>query len=453
MTLERDCYERLLQWKASPRRKPLLLRGARQVGKTWLLRALGQRAYSSCLYLNFEEDPRLAGLWEGALDPATILGNLALYKGVEVVPGDTLVVLDEIQFCNAALNSLKYFAEEAPEIHVAAAGSLLGIRLSGDRSFPVGKVDLVDVHPLSFAEFLDAHGEPQLRALIQGRETAEPLPDPLHERLLEILRTYLFVGGLPEPVCVHSEGGSLQEVREVQRSILESYHLDFAKHASPSDIPKLSLIWESLPSQLARENRKFMFSAVRPGARAREYENAVNWLVDAGLVHKAFQVSTARIPLLAYARTNVFKVYALDVGLLCSMTRLPESALVEGARILEEFRGALTESYVAQQLVARDGGRLCYWSSSGGRAEVDFLLEEAGAVLPLEVKAGVNPRSKSLRSFQQQFSPPVLTRASTLNLRRDGDVLNVPLYAVWRFPELVLDSSRDGDSPVSETGP
>jgi len=435
--VRRDAYHELLDWQGSPRRKPLLLRGARQVGKTWLLKAFGAREYAQTVYLNFEEDPGLGGLFAGSLSPKDVLRNLGLYLGRRLAPGPgTLFVFDEVQACARALSSLKYFQEQAPEAHVAAAGSLLGIRVARETSFPVGKVDLVDLHPLSFLEFLDAHGESGLRELIEEQRELLPFPEPLHEKLVDLLKRYYFAGGMPEAVACHADEGDTGAVRRIQDDILRGYHLDFAKYAAPHDIPKLSLVWESIPAHLARENKKFVWAAVRSGARAREYENAIAWLVDAGLVHKVFRVSTVRLPLRAVASQGAFKLYALDVGLLGALTRLPASALVEGNRLFTEFRGSLVESYVAQQLVQRGVHELYYWASPGGRAELDFVVAHDGDVWPLEVKAGVNPRSKSLRSFDERFSPPVLSRANLLNLRRDGRICNYPLYAVTRFPEL-----------------
>ena len=437
--MDRDLYPHLLAWKRSPRRKPLLLKGARQVGKTWILKAFAQREYQDSIYLNFEEDPRIGGLFEDRLSPEALLRNIGLYLGTRIEPGPrTLLIFDEVQACAGALNSLKYFFEHAPQVPVAAAGSLLGIRLGRTQSFPVGKVDMLDLRPLSFLEFLDAHGESGLRELIASKRDFTPFPEPLHARLNDLLKLYYFVGGMPEAVDCHAQERDLAAVRKIQRDILNGYQLDFAKHASPSDIPKLSLVWESIPVHLARENKKFMFSAIRRSARGREYENAIAWLSDAGLIRKAFRVSTARLPLRAYARPNIFKVYALDVGLLCAMTRLPPSVLIEGDRLFREFRGALVENYVAQQLVQGGAAALHYWASDGGRAELDFLHEQAGAVLPLEVKAGLNPRSKSLRSYDQQFGPPSLSRTNLLNLRRDGRILNYPLYAISRFPDSSL---------------
>ena len=428
--MERDAYKRLLAWKDAATRKPLLMRGARQTGKTWLLRAFGRERYAASHYFNFEQTPDLASLFQRDLDPRRIVRDLSILAGGRILPERSLIILDEIQACNAALNSLKYFAEDAPQYHVAAAGSLLGVALSTPRSFPVGKVDFVDLYPMTFVEFLDALGEERYRDVIEEHAVPAPFPEAFHHALLDLLRAYCFVGGMPEAVARYAADRDVAAVRAVQQAILDAYVLDFAKHAPAREVPRIMAVWESLPRHLARENRKFIFSAIQPSARARDYEDAIVWLEGAGLILRAFGVETARLPLRGYADRRSFKVYALDVGLLGALAGAATQLLVRGARLFEEYRGALVENYVAQQLAATAAGELHYWRSSGGKAEVDFVLEREGEVLPLEVKAGVNPRSKSLRSFDAQFAPPLLLRSTLLNLKRDAQVLNVPLYAL-----------------------
>ena len=428
--MERDAYERLLAWKRAATRKPLLMRGARQTGKTYLLRAFGRERYAAAHYFNFEQTPDLASLFQRDLDPQRIVRDLSIFAGARILPERSLIILDEIQACNAALNSLKYFAEDAPQYHVAAAGSLLGVALSKPRSFPVGKVDFVDLHPMTFLEFLDALGEGRYRGVIEEHDVLAPFPEAFHHALLDLLRAYYFVGGMPEAVAGYAANRDAAAVRAVQQAILDAYVLDFAKHAPAREVARIIAVWESLPRHLAREHRKFIFSAVRPSARARDYEDAIVWLEGAGLILRAFAVETARLPLRGYADRRSFKVYALDVGLLGALAGAAPQLLVHGDRLFEEYRGALVENYVAQQLAAAAAGELHYWRSSGGKAEVDFLRERGGEVLPLEVKAGVNPRSKSLRSFDAQFAPPLLLRSTLLNLRRDARVLNIPLYAL-----------------------
>ena len=312
----------------------------------------------------------------------------------------------------------------------AAAGSLLGVALSTPRSFPVGKVDFVDLHPMTFLEFLDALGEGRYRGVIEEHDVPAPFPEAFHHALLDLLRAYYFVGGMPEAVAGYAANRDAAAVRAVQQAILDAYVLDFAKHAPAREVARIIAVWESLPRHLARENRKFIFSAVRPSARARDYEDAIVWLEGAGLIMRAFAVESARLPLRGYADRRSFKVYALDLGLLGALVGAAPQLLVHGDRLFSEHRGVLVENYVAQQLTAAAVGELHYWRSSGGKAEVDFLLERGGEILPLEVKAGVNPRSKSLRSFDAQFAPPLLVRSTLLNLKRDARVMNIPLYAL-----------------------
>ncbi len=428
--MKRDLYKDLLDWKASSRRKPLLLQGARQTGKTYLLKAFGHNEYARLFYFNFEEDPALDRFFERDLNPTRILSELSIYSRQEIKPASDLVVFDEVQVSNRALNALKYFQEEAPTYHIVAAGSLLGVKLSTPGSFPVGKVNFLKLHPLTFLEFLDAADESRYRQVLEEIEVFSPLPDPFHDDLIELLRTYYFVGGMPEAVHHFVESGSHQDVRDIHQEIINSYVLDFAKHAPTTDIPKLSLIWDSIPGHLARENRKFVFSAVRTSARAREYEGALGWLEDTGLVHRVSAVETSKHPLKYYANRSSFKVYMLDVGLLGTMAKLPVDIPSQGARLFNEYEGAFVENYVAQQLIAAGQEELFYWRSKGGRAELDFLCEIGDGIIPLEVKAGVNPRSKSLKSYDDQFAPPCLARTTLLNLKRDGKICNLPLYAV-----------------------
>ncbi|MCK4302753.1 MAG: ATP-binding protein [Candidatus Eisenbacteria sp.] len=438
--MKRDIYAKLLEWKESPRRKPLVLRGARQTGKTYILKKFGTEEYERVHYFNFERQAELDSFFTRDLNPERILRDLSLYQKQPIRPGRDLVVFDEIQASGNALNSLKYFQEEASSIHVAAAGSLLGIRMSSPRSFPVGKVDFLDLHPMTMPEFLDAVGESRFRQLLEEKTDLTPLPTAFHNDLLDLLRRYYFVGGMPEAVQFHCDSGDVEGVRRVQRSILDAYTLDFAKHAPARDIPKLSLVWESIPSHLARENKKFVFSAVHPSARARNYEDAISWLENAGLIYRAFCVETPRHPLKGYADPRSFKVYALDVGLLGALAEVPVGILTRGDPLLSQYKGAFVESFVAQHIRSSLDLPLYYWRSAGKKAELDFLLETAAGILPLEVKAGVNPKSKSLRSYDEQFSPPLLVRTTLLNLKREARILNVPLYTVFRLLSLVADT-------------
>ena len=428
--MKRDIYAKLLEWKSSSRRKPLLLQGARQTGKTHILKEFGRNEYENTVYCNFEEDTDLDGFFQRSLNPERILAELSIYMSLEIRPERDIVIFDEIQVSNRALNSLKYFAEQKNDVHIAAAGSLIGVKLSAPGSFPVGKVNFFQLYPLTFLEFLDAMGESRYRNLLESIDEPFPLADAFHSHLIDLLRRYYFVGGMPEAVKHFTTAGNGREAREIQEEIIKSYVLDFAKHAPASDIPKLTQIWDSIPRHLARENKKFVFSAVKKGARARAYENALTWLEDAGLIHRANAVETVKQPLKHYADSGSFKVYVLDVGLLGAMARSPVELLAQGQRLFNEYEGAFVENFVAQQLISHFHQPLYYWRSKGGKAELDFLCEFGDRICPLEVKAGINPKSKSLKSYDWQFNPASLARANLLNLKKDGKIFNLPLYAV-----------------------
>ncbi|MEA1897393.1 MAG: DUF4143 domain-containing protein [Bacteroidota bacterium] len=435
--MKRDIYSHLLAWKNSSQRKPLILRGARQTGKTYILQEFGQKEFGEVFYFNFEESSHLDSLFSQSLAPEKIISNLSLLSKKKILPGHHLLIFDEIQVSNNALNSLKYFQEKAPEYIIATAGSLLGVKLSSPKSFPVGKVNFLDLQPMTFYEFLGGMGESGLREYLESLEQIEPLPEAFHLQLLDLLRRYYFCGGMPEAVRCMAEEDSLKEVRKVHREIIISYTLDFAKHAKSTDIPKLSHIWDSIVEQLARENKKFMFSAIRKSARARDYENAIIWLEDAELILRAFCVNTPKKPLQASRQRNIFKVYALDVGILGAMADLNAEILVGGDQIFNEFAGALTENYAAQQLRAVFGTNLQYWKNKNGKAEIDFLFETKGKIYPLEVKAGINLKSKSLHFFDSKYTFSQLFRTSLRNLRRDGKICNIPLYYLDSLPHIV----------------
>ena len=417
----------------------MLLMGARQTGKTWVLTEFGRREYARLVYCNFEEEPLLHDFFATSLKPQSIVSRLSTREGHEIRPDETLIVFDEIQQSNAALNSLKYFAEEAPEYHIAAAGSLLGVKLTQPRSFPVGKVSFLTLHPLTFSEFLSAVGESRYRGLLEEMQTIEPVPELFHRELLELLKAYYVVGGMPEAVVEYAVSRSFESTRKVHSAILKAYTLDFAKHAPTADIPRLGQIWNSIPGQLAKENRKFIFSAVAESARAREYADALQWLSDAGLIRKALAVEHVEQPIDAFADQSAFKVYTLDVGLLGAMARLPPATLVNGNEIFQTYHGAFVENYVAQQLLSMpdfESEVLYYWKKNPGIAELDFLVELDGEVLPLEVKAGINTKSKSLGVYVQRYSTRIQLRSTLRNLKLDGTILNVPLYAIEQLARL-----------------
>ena len=427
--MKRDVYGYLQAWRDSEYRKPLVLRGARQTGKTYILQELGEREYRKCHYFNFEEDSRLGSLFTGNLDTGRIIRDLSLYRQTDIRRGEDLVIFDEVQEDNAALNSLKYFNEHDNDYHIAAAGSLLGVRMSKPKSFPVGKVDFLDLYPLSFYEFLDAVGQHRYRAYLESIDEIAPIPEALHSELTSLLQRYYLVGGMPEAVSRHAADPGGGDYRVVQKAILDSYTLDFAKHAPSSDIPKLSLVWESLPSQLARENHKFLFSVIKKGARAREYENALTWLAHAGLIHRSTLVTSPKVPLKAYRDVSNFKIYACDVGLLGALADVPAQAVQSDLSILTEYHGAFVENYVAQHLSAMMGIDLHYWKNVGRAAEIDFLVSHGSVILPIEAKSGVNIRSKSLAFYSSKYQPSLAIRTSLRNLKIDRRVLNVPLYA------------------------
>ncbi len=431
--MQRDLYQKLLAWKTSPRRKPLVLQGARQVGKTYLLKKFGKNEYEDFAYFNFEEDPGLKEYFQGVLLPEKILQKLEIHRGKKIEPQKTLVFFDEIQESSEALNSLKYFCEQANNFHVVSAGSLLGVKVDHKRSFPVGKVNFLHLYPLTFLEFLAAQGKIHLKNLIEGLQPFESLEGPIHRELIDDLRLYYAIGGMPEAVFHYTEHRDLQETRVIQQEILKAYTLDFAKHAHPSDVMKIATVWEALPAQLAKENKKFVFSAIKSSARAREYETAIQWLVDAGLVYKVKNISKPHLPLASYADAQAFKLYSLDVGLLAAMTHLVPQTLLQADKLFTEFKGALTENYVAQELVATHDQALYYWTSPG-KAEVDFLLEFKGEIYPLEVKSGLSQKTRSLRVYEEIYHPTTLSRTSIMNFKKDGGISNYPLYSMVRFP-------------------
>ncbi len=428
--MKRNLYSSLCAWKRSSSRKPLILRGARQVGKTYLLKQFGLKEYASCLYLNFEETPELADFFSKQLTPATLLENISLHYNQRILPGETLLIFDEVQECPAALNSLKYFQEQANEYHIVAAGSLLGVKLAHTKGFPVGKVNFFDLYPLSFLEFLTAIGKQQLSEFLMSKNTFEKIPDPVHEELLILLKKYMFIGGMPEAVAEYIKTDSLLSVRPIQGAILDAYILDFAKHAPKEQLMKITQVWESVPSQLAKENKKFIFTALQKSARGREYQMAIQWLADAGLIYKSCQISAPKLPLSGYANTHFFKVFLLDIGLLAAMSNLPAKIVVEKTNLFTEFHGAFVENFVAQELVAQDHA-LYYWSSEG-TAEIDFIIEHELNIFPLEVKAGFNRKKKSLLVYGEKYNPSLLLRGSLMNLEKNGKMANFPLYLIGR---------------------
>lgn len=383
------------------------------------------------VYLNFEKDEKLTQYFEGTLDPKQLLKIISIHQEIDIEPANTLIVFDEIQNCPKALNSLKYFCEEANDYHIAAAGSLLGVKITGEAGFPVGKVNFLHLYPLSFFEFLSGLGHEKTRLFLEEYLTYDPIPNPLHDKLQELLKIYFFVGGMPEAVAEYVKTEKFHVVREVHKEILNAYERNFAKHAPPHEIMKITTVWKQIHRQLAKENKKFIFSMIRESARGRDYEEAIQWLADAGLIHKSYLVESPKFPLSAYADNNIFKLFLLDVGLLGAQSNLSPQTIIEGDLLFTEFKGALTENYVAQELIATQQQEPYYWRSEG-IAEVDFLIEEEHDIYPLEVKAGANSKKKSLLVYNQKYAPSKLLRTTTMNLMHNGDIYNYPLYLISR---------------------
>jgi predicted AAA+ superfamily ATPase len=426
MNIERTIYQDLLAWKNASTRKPLLLQGARQIGKTFLLKQFGAKEFETVAYFNFDEQPELQQFFENTKNVQRIVQNLSALFGKPIVPEKTLIIFDEIQECNDALNTLKYFCENAPQYAVVCAGSLLGVALSRGNSFPVGKVDLLKLYPVSFSEFLQV-AEPNLFTYLNSLCSIEPVPNLFFNHLVEKFKLYYISGGMPEAIVALLEKQDVEMTQKILKNILDTYALDFSKHISNKDIPKISYVWTSIPSQLARENKKFLYQTVKPGARAREYEDALLWLSQAGLIYKVFRNTKPSLPIAAYDDLSAFKVYLLDVGLLRKLSNLDPIAIKEGNRLFVEFKGALSENYVLQSLVMQFEVLPRYWTS-GNQAEVDFLLQYRNEVIPIEVKSEQNIQGKSLTVYNKTFQPSFRIRYSLKNLSYDGGLLNIPLF-------------------------
>ncbi|MBQ7884089.1 MAG: ATP-binding protein [Phascolarctobacterium sp.] len=424
----RIAIEKLLKWKQGKRRKPLIIEGARQVGKTWLMKEFGKQAYADTVYINFDSNSRMAELFDSDLDVNRLIMGLELYVGRKIDPEHTLLIFDEIQEVPRALSSLKYFYENAPHYHIVCAGSLLGIALHQGTSFPVGKVDFLKLYPLSFKEFLLATGKKQFSELLDKQDFQ--MITSFKQTYIEALKQYYFVGGMPEVVQSFVDDKDFKEVREVQKRILVAYEQDFSKHAPNEIVPKIRMLWNSIPSQLAKENKKFIYGLVREGARAKDYETAIMWLSDCGLVHKVSRVNAAGIPLKAYEDLKAFKLFLVDVGLLGCMAGLRQRTLLDGNNLFSEFKGALTEQYVCQQLKTIEDLGVYYYTNDRGSCEVDFVIDTGELIVPVEVKAEVNLRAKSLKTYQEKFLPEVSVRTSMADFKREDWLVNLPLYAI-----------------------
>lgn len=424
----RIAIEKLYKWKNSKRRKPLIIEGARQVGKTWLMKEFGKQAYADTVYINFDSNSRMADLFSADLDTERLIMGLELYAGRKINPDNTLLIFDEVQEVPRALASLKYFYENAPQYHIVCAGSLLGIALHQGTSFPVGKVDFLKLYPLSFSEFLMATGNERFAELLKKQDYE--MITSFKQTYIDALKHYYFVGGMPEAVQSFAESKDFNEVRAIQKRILAAYEQDFSKHAPNEIVPKIRMLWNSIPSQLARENKKFIYGLVREGGRAREYETAIMWLSDCGLVHKVSRVNAAGIPLKAYEDLKAFKLFIVDVGLLGCMTGLRQRTLLDGDDLFVEFKGALTEQYVCQQLKTIEDLGIYYYTNDRGSCEIDFVVDTGEQIVPIEVKAETNLRAKSLKTYRERFEPESSVRTSMADYKKEDWLLNLPLYAI-----------------------
>ena len=428
--MKRTLYKKLLLWKNSRNRKPLLLQGARQVGKTYLVDEFGHNEYSNFIYLNFEQDPDLNTLFTGSLNPQNIIKNISLYIGQKITSNDTLIFFDEIQVVQEVLTSLKYFYEQAQDYHIISAGSLLGVSVGKQSSFPVGKVNFMTMYPMNFTEYLRAFGEELLAEKLMNTKTVEALPEILHEKLLNQLKMYLYLGGMPEVLQDYLDNEDIASVREIQNEILKAFQRDFSKYTEKSQAIKTSELWQSIPYQLAKENKKFKYSNVRKRARAATFEQTIEWLKKAGLIHMVYQINAPKLPLSGYADYSKFKVYLLDTGLLGAMLNLSSDIIRKPTELFSEYNGAFIENFVATEFVASEISDLFYWTSKSD-AEVDFVIQSGNQIYPIEVKSGLSRNLKSIRSYAQKYKPKYIFRTSSRNFIQDNDFINIPLYVAF----------------------
>lgn len=429
----RNALAKLLEWKRGKHRKPLIIEGARQVGKTWLMKEFGRQAYEDTVYINFDSNTRMAELFASDLDTDRLVMGLELYVGHKINPSNALLIFDEVQEVPRALASLKYFYENAPQYHIVCAGSLLGIALHQGTSFPVGKVDFLKLGPLSFKEFLIATNKQQFAELLDKRDYQ--MITSFKQTYIDALKQYYFIGGMPEAVQVFVESKDFNEVRKIQKQILLAYEQDFSKHAPLDIVPRLRMLWNNIPSQLAKENKKFIYGLVREGARAKDYETAIMWLCDCGLIHKTSRINNVSLPLRAYEDLKAFKLFTVDVGLLGCMVGLHQHTLLEGNELFVEFKGALTEQYVCQQLQTLQDVDVYYYTNDRGSCEIDFVMDTGEQAVPIEVKAAVNLKAKSLKTYQEKFSPKICIRTSMADYKKEDWLTNLPLYAIEQIKE------------------
>lgn len=424
----RSAMEQLNKWKQKTNKKPLIIRGARQAGKTWLMKEFGKTAYEKTVYINFDNNPQMKELFSLDMCIDRIIMGIELYVGHKISPHNTLLIFDEVQEVPKALSSLKYFNETAPEYQIICAGSLLGIALHQGTSFPVGKVEFMDLYPLSFTEFMRAMGKEQFVDLLDKGDFE--MATMFRQDYVDLLKYYYYVGGMPEVVQSFVDNRDFNEAREIQERILAAYEQDFSKHAPNEAVPRIRMLWNSIPAQLTKENKKFIYGIIKEGARAKDYETALMWLTDCGLVHKVYRVTAPSIPLKAYEDLKAFKLFLADVGLLGCMVRLNQSVLLDRNELFKEFKGALTEQYVLQQLKTVKGVDTYYWTNDRGNAEIDFLIDTGNEVVPIEVKAETNLKAKSLKTFCEKYNPKMAIRTSMTDYKQEDWLLNLPLWAV-----------------------
>lgn len=433
--MHRSAMSDLIEWRKKENRKPLVIRGARQVGKTWLMKKFGETFYENTVYISFDNNKQMKELFSKDMNIDRIITGLELYSGHKIDPDNTLLIFDEVQESPPALTALKYFYENAPEYHIVCAGSLLGVALHKGSSFPVGKVEFIDLYPFSFSEFMIAMGKKQFAELLASGNF--DMATSFKQEYTELLKFYYYIGGMPEVVSVFRENKDFNKAREVQKNILIAYEQDFSKHAPAMVVPKIRMLWNSIPSQLTKENKKFIYGLIKKGARAKEYETAMLWLVDCGLVHKVHRVTSPNIPLKAYEDLKAFKLFMLDVGLLSCMVRLNQRVLLDGNDMFKEFKGALTEQFVLQQLKTSKHLDVYYWTNDRGMAEIDFVIDTGENVIPIEVKAEKNVKAKSLKSYYNKFHPDISVRTTMLDYKKDDWIINIPLWGIGELERVL----------------
>lgn len=441
MELKRDILETLVEWKSKRKRKPLLLQGARQVGKSWLLKKLGEVAFENYVVVNIDKEPTIAEIFTRTKDPHRVIEQIALIKGIPILPEKTLLILDEIQDSDEVLNALKYFKEDAPEYAVACAGSLLGVAMrEKGRSFPVGQVDFVNLYPLTFVEFLESNDD-RLANIVRKWKVEEPLPQTILEELNEKLKSYMVVGGMPEAVTDWIETGDITEVDKTLDDILRAYPLDFSKYATAAEIVRINQVWNSMQRQLSKDNKRFKYSEIQKGARAREYETAIGWLCKAGLLHKVCCTETVRLPLSNYKEETGFKIYMNDLGLLRRMFKLESSTLLNGNLLFKEFKGIVSENYALMSILCQSYEPLSW--SSGNTAEIEFMIEDHGRIIPVEVKSQESVKAKSLSEYRKKYEPELVVRGSLKNLQMRDGLLNLPLPMFDRLKDYIQLGNED----------